>query len=50
MNSNIDAIDKLIILSRTGMKLLRGGGGTQSFLERSAWDASSGKRRTDFSR
>ena len=26
MNSNIDAIDKLIILSRTGMKLLRGGG------------------------
>ena len=49
MNSNIDAIDKLIILSRTGMKLLRGGG-TQSFLERSAWDASSGKRRTDVSR
>ena len=48
MNSNIGTTDKIIILARTAAKILRGGG-TQNFLEGSTWDASSGKRRTDFS-
>lgn len=46
MDSRISAIDKIAILYRTGVKILRGA--VQTFPKGSTWNASSWKRSTNF--
>lgn len=49
MDSRISIADKLAILYRTAIKILRGGG-TKNFSKRSTWNVLGGEKCANFSR